>query len=151
MPYWVYVIRQDGTDNVKIGFTHNTTVRVWNLQTGCPQALEVLDQLQCDSMAAAQEIEARLHQKYAEYGIGGEWFKLPDAVLADLLWWFDIASRAIRKPRHALRPLRDIPLNEPNRESAIIFQQLFGGLTEDELREQQALYEARRKAESGDK
>ncbi len=145
MPYWVYIIRQDTTDYIKIGYAHNTIIRIQNLQTGNPQALEVLSQIRCDSIAAAQEIESLLHQKYAEYGSGGEWFELPLDVLNDLLWWFDIANRANRKPLHALRPLLDIPLDTPNREEEILFQQLFGGLTREELTEQKRQHESQQK------
>lgn len=72
---WVYFIT-DGVGHVKIGFAANVGARLCELQTGNALPLTVLATLKgsCDT-------ERELHQRFAEYRVRGEWFRLAPEVV----------------------------------------------------------------------
>jgi hypothetical protein len=69
-------------DYVKIGIATNVKKRFSSLQTASPTPLKLLKSWQCND-ASTQEF--RLHQKYKSFRQKGEWFRLSDPVLNDLL------------------------------------------------------------------
>lgn len=69
-------------DFVKIGIANDTKVRLSSLQTGNPYLLKLVTHRR--SFNAASE-EASLHKKYEQYQVNGEWFKLPKAMLKELV------------------------------------------------------------------
>lgn len=68
-PGHVYFIR-DG-HRLKIGFTTNIKSRVKAIQTDCAEAVDVLM-----VMPGTQGTEKFLHERFADYHVGGEWFNL---------------------------------------------------------------------------
>ncbi|MFC9581595.1 GIY-YIG nuclease family protein [Streptomyces yangpuensis] len=70
---YVYVIGSAGSTRVKIGTSVSPEKRLKELQTGNPDRLEVL---WCTP--GGRELEATLHQAFADYRVEGEWFDFGD-------------------------------------------------------------------------
>ncbi|MER6522564.1 GIY-YIG nuclease family protein [Streptomyces sp. NPDC001553] len=70
---YVYVIGSAGSTRVKIGTSVSPEKRLKELQTGNPNRLEVLWHT-----PGGRELEAQLHQVFAEYRGEGEWFDFGD-------------------------------------------------------------------------
>ncbi|MFJ3205871.1 GIY-YIG nuclease family protein [Streptomyces sp. NPDC086989] len=70
---YVYVIGSAGSTRVKIGTSIIPEKRLKELQTGNPDRLEVLWQT-----PGGRDLEAHLHQAFAAYRAGGEWFDFGD-------------------------------------------------------------------------
>ncbi|MGW6941402.1 GIY-YIG nuclease family protein [Streptomyces xanthophaeus] len=70
---YVYVIGSAGSTRVKIGTSVSPEKRLKELQTGNPDRLEVLWHT-----PGGRELEAQLHQVFAEYRGEGEWFDFGD-------------------------------------------------------------------------
>jgi hypothetical protein len=66
----IYFIHDRISRAVKIGVSNNPADRLGTLQTGNPNRMELLGHIRGD-----ERDEARLHQQFAEYKVGGEWFK----------------------------------------------------------------------------
>lgn len=78
----VYFIQQDVTLAVKIGYTETMTslaVRLADLQTGSPYPLRVIYQTD-----GSQEFERRLHRRFREQRLRGEWFA-PTMEMAEMI------------------------------------------------------------------
>lgn len=91
----LYLIGYQSADcyRIKIGIAKDVDRRIRQLQTGCPQKLYLLKAI---SVAAPRHIEQRLHQKYRHYRIErGEWFKLPEVAVQDLLNTIDRLESAV--------------------------------------------------------
>ena len=86
---YVYFIRAQGTNLIKIGRTTSLQDRLNTLQTGCPHQLELIIAV---AHPDSPSIEKRLHQKFERYGTTGEWFALSEA---------DRSSKAPFSPRAA--------------------------------------------------
>lgn len=65
----VYVVQAGEGGPVKIGFTNKPRRRIAELQTGLPQRLRVLHLFD-----GSEEDERRLHRRFAEHRVSGEWF-----------------------------------------------------------------------------
>lgn len=78
----VYLILAEGTPRVKIGRSVSAQVRFHSLRTASPFPLRLLRSIPTGNCVA---LERRLHQRYAVYRQHGEWFDLPQEVLAQLL------------------------------------------------------------------
>lgn len=73
---YVYAIRAQGHQAVKIGFATNPHKRLRDLQIGCPLPLTLLWTFLTDN---APELEAALHRRFRAQRTQGEWFDLgPD-------------------------------------------------------------------------
>jgi hypothetical protein len=70
-PGCVYFV-SDG-ENIKIGHTYDLPKRLTALQTGNPHALTVVGSVICTDPA---EVESRLHMRFADRRVRGEWFRL---------------------------------------------------------------------------
>lgn len=70
----VYAIG-DELGNVKIGISGNIDKRLGQLKTSNPVKLSVLHKSQ--SLSNAIDVEAMLHEKFSQYKVSGEWFRLP--------------------------------------------------------------------------
>ncbi|WP_171987926.1 GIY-YIG nuclease family protein [Streptomyces sp. MP131-18] len=66
---FVYAIREAGRGRVKIGRSENPQARLKVLRTGSPVALELLW-----STRGGVELEAFLHDRFADRRVRGEWF-----------------------------------------------------------------------------
>lgn len=83
---YVYLIRA-ANGLVKIGYTQDVARRFYSLTNTSPIALELIG---CIETAIAETIEAELHQQYAHVREHGEWFRLSDndvqEILGGALW-----------------------------------------------------------------
>ena len=79
----IYILRQEGTVNYKIGWTTSIdpSSRVSSLQTGSPQRLELIGHFP----AASQSTESALHRIFAASRTSGEWFTLTESQVSDIL------------------------------------------------------------------
>jgi len=73
--YWVYIIRQRGKSNVKIGVASNIENRIKSLQTGSPYKLSLVAKIGLSSRMEAYNLEKSLHDKFHWCRMEGEWFK----------------------------------------------------------------------------
>lgn len=70
----VYVFRAGDTNRYKIGRAANVEVRRKQLQTGCPDRLELVGIIEGDAV----RIESEFHRMFAEQRVSGEWFEFED-------------------------------------------------------------------------
>lgn len=76
----IYYIGARDIIRVKIGFTTGPVEkRLKALQTGSPVELQIIT-----SHPGTMEDERSLHQRFADYCVGGEWFEIPETVFAHL-------------------------------------------------------------------
>lgn len=73
----VYVFRAGDTNRYKIGRATNVEARKKQLQTGCPDLLELVGIIEGDAV----RIESEFHKRFAEQRISGEWFEFDDPSL----------------------------------------------------------------------
>lgn len=74
MSSYVYFIKDEKSNAVKIGKANDIEVRLSELQVGNPNKLNVINYIECLKEEDAKYIEKVLHQKYKELRIQGEWF-----------------------------------------------------------------------------
>ena len=80
---YIYLIRCKGFDFYKIGISKISIAhRLSSLQTGCPFDLEVLH---VGYAIGYKSIEVLLHNKYRQYSERGEWFKLNDKLVSEVI------------------------------------------------------------------
>lgn len=77
---FIYVVRDDAAEAVKIGFTRNPDRRVRQLQTASATPLRLI----C-VFANVQAYEAYLHMSFATRRMCGEWFDDADGGVSDIL------------------------------------------------------------------
>lgn len=75
---FVYVI-QDESGLCKIGRTRDVAKRIRSLSTGCSSELKLVASWPCRD---AGEYEAILHETWRDVRVRGEWFRIPDDVVA---------------------------------------------------------------------
>lgn len=95
---WVYFIVCTETGRCKIGFTrHNVEKRIAGLQMGSASQLALLAM-----HPGTTSTERRLHEKFGEDRLHGEWFKVSDQLRAYLVvtvWsMLEFALKTDRKP-----------------------------------------------------
>src|SRR5690606_27489797 len=71
--HFVYAIRS--ADLVKIGFAADPRKRMKAIQTGNPEAVEVVYLEKHPTRGAAKVREAELHKRLKAFAVRGEWFK----------------------------------------------------------------------------
>lgn len=69
----VYLIRCDATGNTKIGYSRDPRSRLATLQTASPNRLRLVACFDGD-----ESLEADLHQRFRDYRVNGEWFRLSE-------------------------------------------------------------------------
>ena len=76
----VYVIYNYDTNLTKIGISDKPQrrIRQIHLSSGCNIVFLEFNYLSYSCKLKAEEIEKKLHKKYAKYRIVGEWFKLDE-------------------------------------------------------------------------
>ena len=80
---YLYLVRCKGFDFYKIGISKIAAAhRLASLQTGCPFELEILH---VGYAIGYKSIEVLLHNKYRQYSERGEWFKLNDKLVSDVI------------------------------------------------------------------
>jgi len=78
----IYLIRDSIMHMTKIGSTTDVQNRLWTLQTGCPQDLELVGYIEADD---PQALEQELHRRFEHRHHRGEWFNLSDSDIALIL------------------------------------------------------------------
>ena len=76
-PRFVYVILC--ADFVKIGIARNPESRLGNMQVGCPLGMKLIAKYPSPN---AKRDERRLHDLLVKFSVRGEWFKIPDSLIA---------------------------------------------------------------------
>jgi hypothetical protein len=74
----VYFIQSDHGGPIKIGFTGNREQRLKTLQLSSPYKLVVLGLIP----NSTYETEKKLHEKFSEFRLHGEWFSPDEKILA---------------------------------------------------------------------
>lgn len=69
----VYFIQAGDCGSIKIGITGNLQDRLRSIQNGNPLQLSVIYSFECESFKASK-IEKRLHEKFEQFRLKGEWF-----------------------------------------------------------------------------
>lgn len=73
----VYFIRSVESNRIKIGYTNGSvSKRLATLQTGCPEPLELLHFTE----EAGPYEEAKIHRRFKDYRVRGEWFSMNDEI-----------------------------------------------------------------------
>ena len=72
---YIYVIANLEFKVCKIGFSNNVHSRLTQIQTGCPFPLKIYKMFK-----GTMKQEKRLHQKYKDFRLSGEWFRF-DGIL----------------------------------------------------------------------
>lgn len=85
----VYLIHLCGTDFYKIGVSKNPYRRLRSLQTSAPAPLELIGYMDAALEKKCYLTESRLHEKYDQHRVSGEWFCLGKDDLGDVLSNFD--------------------------------------------------------------
>lgn len=79
----VYFILATETKRVKIGMAADPIERLNSLQTGCPEALELVAFIQSDT---AKRFEGDLHAKFRRHHVRGEWYAMDHEVSHYIHW-----------------------------------------------------------------
>lgn len=81
LPSYVYFVINQDSNAIKIGTAKNVRRRLASLQTSSPAKLELLCSIKAQSVEAARELEQSLHQKFVNFHIRGEWFRVEAELL----------------------------------------------------------------------
>lgn len=73
-PCFVYIVRGEGTQSIKIGKAKDVKRRLGQLQVGNPVTLELLYVIPTDSARNAILVERNLHERADQDQVRGEWF-----------------------------------------------------------------------------
>lgn len=75
---YIYFVRCDATKRIKIGYARDIPKRMRELQCGNSQPLTLLGAIEAHS----KDDERKIHQRFAEHRIFGEWFTENHELLA---------------------------------------------------------------------
>lgn len=78
-PGWVYCIRCDVSEAVKIGFSANPVRRLRQIQTSNPNHLRMIG-----VMETVEAFEQFMHWTYRKRRMSGEWFEDADRSVSDI-------------------------------------------------------------------
>ena len=76
----VYFILDSESNAVKIGKANNIYDRLSDLQTGNPNTLRLIHQIDCESEEQSFLLEQTLHKKFNEFRKSGEWFNYDESI-----------------------------------------------------------------------
>lgn len=77
-PTFIYLMRDERSGCIKIGRAKNPTERERTLQSENPHVAMLL------SMPADANLERELHQRYGEFRVRGEWFRLSQSQIEEI-------------------------------------------------------------------
>lgn len=83
MDYCIYFV-SDG-EFIKIGSAASLPNRIKQLQTGNPRKLKAVFVINVEKQSKLIRLEKELHEKFKEYRVNGEWFKLDEEYIEKLL------------------------------------------------------------------
>ena len=95
----VYVIATKDFSIIKIGRSSSFKQRFTNIKSACPYDLFLWLSIRTP---APNELEKYLHNRYSHRNMRGEWFKLDDLELDELLAFFTLTNSHIREVKNAL-------------------------------------------------
>ena len=81
VPGWIYLIRAEN-GHCKIGKSRKGTRRAYHFTISLPFSVDVIHQFHSDDHHAA---EKRLHERYANKRVNGEWFLLSNEDIAEIV------------------------------------------------------------------
>ena len=94
---YIYIIKCIGQNIVKIGRSINPHSRLQGIKVACPFDVELIFTAQCSNY---REVEQYLHKKLSDKHMRGEWFKVSDSDLKDIIKEVEsIAKAPIREQR----------------------------------------------------
>lgn len=67
----IYVIAEEGSANLKIGYAANPRLRIANMRVGVPRHLSIVYSVFCER---AEDVERCVHDLLAAQRVRGEWF-----------------------------------------------------------------------------
>jgi len=76
---WVYLIQAG--KYYKIGMSQNLPKRVGEILSNLPSASSLVCKIKTEDISGT---EARLHEKYSEFRVKGEWFELPTSAVEEI-------------------------------------------------------------------
>jgi hypothetical protein len=79
----VYFILDSASNAVKVGKANNIQERMSDLQTGNPNTLKLIHQIECESEKQSFLLEQTLHKKLQGIRLIGEWFRYDESIFAD--------------------------------------------------------------------
>ena len=79
----VYFILDTASNAVKIGKANNIEQRMSDLQTGNPNPLKLIHQIECESEKQSFLLEQTLHKKLEKVRLIGEWFRYDELIFAE--------------------------------------------------------------------
>lgn len=85
---YIYILKQENSNIIKIGVTNDIKKRLKSVQTGNPNKIRVYHYEERNN---AYEIEAFLKRKFVEYKREGEWYENlnPLSVRVEILQYLD--------------------------------------------------------------
>jgi len=80
---FIYILNQEGTSLYKIGFTQDDTMnsRLSNIQVGNPNNIVVVGTF----YTFDKSIEKEIHDYLKEYHVRGEWYRISESLVKDIL------------------------------------------------------------------
>jgi hypothetical protein len=84
----VYIIQCESCPHYKIGITSRLPCRLHALSGACPYTLHVIGQFMMPSKTKSLEVEKKLHRRYQDCNMRGEWFHLDDEQLEEIKFFF---------------------------------------------------------------
>ena len=104
----VYLMREDAFGLCKIGIANNPMARLSSLQVSCPQNITLLGFLRIEN---ARMYEAELHARYHDKHYRGEWFRLLDGDIDELLNEWKCLSEVTKKTDLDISPNPNMQLS----------------------------------------
>jgi predicted GIY-YIG superfamily endonuclease len=73
--WYVYIIQENSTRNIKVGYGKDVESRLSEIQVGNPRKLSIIYKEKFENQPEARKSEKILHNHLILYAIGGEWFE----------------------------------------------------------------------------
>jgi hypothetical protein len=85
-PMWTYLLKEQGTQYVKIGVTayDDPVSRFVRFGVYNPRKIELIGLVYCLDMEEATQLEAKFHREFRKHWARGEWFELPSDVIEEI-------------------------------------------------------------------
>ena len=96
---YIYMIKCIGQDIVKIGRSINPHSRLQSIKVACPFDVELIFTAQCSNY---REVEQYLHKKLSDKHMKGEWFKVSDKDLKDIIKEVESIAKAPTREQRSL-------------------------------------------------
>lgn len=89
--YYLYLINQEDSNYYKVGYAINLKSRISCLQSGSPQKLILTHSIKLDCHEKTiKKAERRIHRKYKQLQVQGEWFLFDGTVIYSVVDQFSL-------------------------------------------------------------